>query len=86
MSGRPSRKSAEIGLFRRFSAFFLPFPEGAKSTWKIKKTEEKGLFPQISLDFLKPPPLKPPFAALQPEKKAQNFLKDFGQSWSFSPR
>ena len=30
-----------------------------------QKTEEKGLFPQISSDFLKPPSLKPPFAALQ---------------------
>ena len=65
MSGRPSRKSAEIGLFRPFSAFFGPFPEGAKSTREIQKMEEKGLFPQISSDFLKPPSLKPPFAALQ---------------------
>ena len=58
----------EIGRNRPFSPFFclfLPFPEGTKSTWKIKKTEEKGLFPQISSDFLKPPSLKPPFAALQ---------------------
>ena len=64
MSGRPSGKSAEIGLFRPFSAF-RPFPEGPKSMWKIQKTEEKGLFPQISSDLLKPPSLKPPFAALQ---------------------
>ena len=48
-----------------FFCLFRPFPEGAKSTWKIQKTEEKGLFPQISSDFLKPPSLKPPFAALQ---------------------
>ena len=46
-------KSAFFGLFR-------PFPEGAKSTWEIQKTEEKGLFPPISSDFLKPPSLKPP--------------------------
>ena len=65
MSGRPSRKSAEISLFRPFSAFFALLPEGLKSTWKIQKTEEKGLFPQISSDFLKPPSLKPPFAAPQ---------------------
>ena len=58
MSGRPSWKSAKIGLFR-------PFPEGAESTWEIQKTEEKGLFPQISSDLLKYPSLKPPFAALQ---------------------
>ena len=58
----------EIGQNRPFSPFFClfrPFPEGAKSTWKIQKTEEKGLFPQISSDLLKPPSLKPPFAALQ---------------------
>ena len=58
----------EIGRNRPFSPFFClfrPFPEGPNSTWKIQKTEEKGLFPQISLDLLKPPSLKPPFAALQ---------------------
>ena len=58
----------EIGRNRPFSPFFClfrSFPEGAKSTWKIQKTEEKGLFPQISSDLLKPPSLKPPFAALQ---------------------
>ena len=33
--GRPSWKSAEIGLFRPLSAFFA-FPEGAKSTWEIQ--------------------------------------------------
>ena len=57
-----------IGRNRPFSPFFClfgPFPEGTKSTWEIKKTEEKGLFPQISSDLLKPPSLKPPFAALQ---------------------
>ena len=58
----------EIGQNRPFSPFFClfrPFPEGAKSPWEIQKTEEKGLFPQISSDLLKPPSLKPPFAALQ---------------------
>ena len=58
----------EIGRNQPKSPFFClfrPFPEGAKSTWEIKKTEEIGLFPQISSDFLKPPSLKPPFAALQ---------------------
>ena len=30
-----------------------------------RKSAEKGLFPQISSDLLKPPSLKPPFAALQ---------------------
>ena len=51
--------------FSPFFCFFRPFPEGAKSTWEIQKTEGKGLFPQISSDLLKPPSLKPPFAALQ---------------------
>ena len=37
MSGLPSRKSAEIGLFR-------PFPEGLNSTGKIQKKQQKGLF------------------------------------------
>ena len=58
----------EIGRNRPFSPFFClcrPFPERLKDTWKIQKTEEKGLFPQISSDFLKPPSLKPPFAAPQ---------------------
>ena len=58
----------EIGRNRPFSPFFClfrPFLEGAKSTWEIQKTEEKGLFPQISSDLLKPLSLKPPFAALQ---------------------
>ena len=51
--------------FSPFFCLFRPLPEGAKSTWEIQKTEEKGLFPQISSDLLKPPSLKPPFAALQ---------------------
>ena len=58
----------EIGRNRPFSPFFClfrPSPEGAKSTLEIQKTEEKGLFPQISSDLLRPLSLKPPFAALQ---------------------
>ena len=69
----------EIGRNRPFSPFFClfrPFSEGAKSTWEIQKTEEKGLFPQISSDFLKPPSLKPLFAALQKSL----FLWNFGDS------
>ena len=30
--------------FSPFSCLFRPFPEGAKSTWEIQKTEEKALF------------------------------------------
>ena len=54
---------SEIGRNRPFPPFFCllrPFPEGLENTWKIQKTEEKGLFPQTSSDFLKPPSLKPP--------------------------
>ena len=50
--------SLEISRNRPKSPFFClfrPFPEGAKSSRKIQKTEEKGLFPQISSDLLKPP-------------------------------
>ena len=45
--------------------FFRPFPEGPNGAWKIHKMKEKGLFPQISSDLLKPPSLRLPFAALQ---------------------
>ena len=54
MSSRPSWKPAEIGLFSPLFCLFRPFPDGLKSSWEIQKTEEKGLFPQISSDFLKP--------------------------------
>ena len=53
----------EIGQNRPFSSVFClfsPFYGGCESTWEIQKTEEKGLFPQISSDLLKPPSLKPP--------------------------
>ena len=68
----------EIGRNRPFSPFFClfhPLPQGAKSTWAIQKTEEKGLFPQISSDLLTPPSLKPPFAALQKKKKKTSILR-----------
>ena len=55
MSGRPSWKSAETGPF---SPFFCLCEEH-------QKTEEKGLFPQISSGLLKLPSPKHPFAALQ---------------------
>ena len=66
----------EIGRNRPFSPFFClfcSFQEGPNSTWKIQKTEEKGLFPQISSDFLEPPSLKPPFAALQFPESSELF-------------
>ena len=80
----------EIGRNRPFSPFFClfrPFPEGAKGTWKIQKTEEKGLFPQISSDLLKPPSLKPPFVALQKEARTLSVTEPGrrGASASFLP-
>ena len=69
-------KSAFFALFWPFS----PFSGGPEfSTWKIQKTEEKGLFPQISSDFLEPPSLKPPFAA--PQFKINYFRTFFGIFW-----
>ena len=79
MSGRPSWKSAKIGLF----------PEGAKSTWGIQKMEEKGLFPQISSDLLIPPSLKPPCICATPmnlQDAQDDLLKDaFGSCVARSP-
>ena len=45
----------EVGRNRPKSPFFClfrPFPEGAKSTWEIQKTKEKGFlrYPRISLN------------------------------------
>ena len=58
----------EISRNRTFSPFFSlcrTFLEGAKSIWEI----QKSLFPKISSELLKPPSLKPPFAALQYEAR-----------------
>ena len=84
---RPNR------LFSPFVCLCRPFPEGAKSTWEIQKTEEKGLFPQISSDLLEPPSLKPPFAALQRRttlksltslnKEVRPFFLSDKSTWSF---
>ena len=65
MSGRPSWKSAEIGLFRPFSAFFALFRRVQRAPGKSRKRRKKAFFlryPRISLN---PPSLKPPFAAPQ---------------------
>ena len=68
LTDRLLRLGAKISsCFSHFFSLFRPFPEGTKSTWEIQKTVEKGLFPQISSDLLKPPSLKPPFAAPQTE-------------------
>ena len=61
MSGRPSRKSAEIGLFRPFSAFFALFRRVRRALGKSRKRRKKAFFlryPRISLNphLLNPQP------------------------------
>ena len=53
MSGRPSRKSAEIGPFRPFSAFFALFRSVRRAPGKSRKRRKKAFFlryPQICLN------------------------------------
>ena len=53
MSGRPSRKSAEIGIFRPFSAFFALFRRVPRAPGKSRKQRKKAFFlrhPRISLN------------------------------------
>ena len=75
----PFRKSAEIGLFRPFSTF-SPFSGGCEEHLENPENGGKRPFPQISSDSLKPPSLKPPFAALQ-KRQGTEFLRSghFGQ-------
>ena len=51
-----------------FFSLFLPFPPfsgGCEEQLENPISEEKGLFPQMSSDLLKPPSLESPSAALQ---------------------
>ena len=53
MSGRPSWKSAEIGLFRPFSAFFALFRRVRRAPGKSRKRKKRAFFlryPQICLN------------------------------------
>ena len=53
MSGRPSWKSAEIGLFRPFPAFFALFRRVRRAPGKSRKRRKKAFFlryPQICLN------------------------------------
>ena len=53
MSGRTSWKSAKIGLFRPFSAFFALFRRVRRAPGKSRKRRKKAFFlryPQISLN------------------------------------
>ena len=61
----PFLEIGRIGLFRPFSAFFALFRRVQRAPGKSRKRRKKAPFPQISSDLLKPPSLKPPFAALQ---------------------
>ena len=70
------KRSAAVGdpkpprpFARSRSAFFALFRRARTAPGKSRKRRKKGLFPQMSSDLLKPPSLKPPFAALQ-EKEA----------------
>ena len=63
LAALPGNRPKSVFL-RPFSAL-VAFCGGSEEHLKNPKKEEKGLFPQISLDFLKPPSLKPPFAELQ---------------------
>ena len=53
MSGRPSWKSAKIGLFRPFSAFFALFRRARTALGKSRKRRKKAFFlryPRICLN------------------------------------
>ena len=81
----------EIGRNRPFSALFLPFSGGCEEhLGNPRISEEKGLFPQISSDFLKPPSLKPTLfgtptiLCLRALRKSQRFQPVPGNSQSQS--
>ena len=65
MSGRPSWKSAEIGLFRPVSAFFALFQRVGRAPGKSRKRRKKAFFLRYPQICLNPHLLNPPFAALQ---------------------
>ena len=59
MSGRPSRKSAEIGLFRPFSAFFALFRKARRAPGKSGKRRKKAFFLRFPWICLNPHLLNP---------------------------
>ena len=59
MSGRPSWKSAEIGLFRPFSAFFACFRRALTAPGKSRKRRKKAFFLRYPLVCLNPHLLNP---------------------------
>ena len=64
MSGRPSRKSAGIGLFRPFSPLFWLFQRVRRAPWKSRKSRKRPFSSDI-WDLRKPPSLKPPHLLLR---------------------
>ena len=64
MSGRPSWKPAEIGLCALFLPF-SPFSGGYEEQLANPENGGKRPFSSDILRLLKPPSLKPPFAAPQ---------------------
>ena len=59
MSGRPSWKSAEIALFRPFSAFFALFRRVRRAPGKSRKRRKKPFFLGYPRICLNPPLLNP---------------------------
>ena len=59
MSGRPSRKSAEIGLFPPFSAFFALFRRVRRAPGKSRKRRKKAFFLRYPPICLNPHLLNP---------------------------
>ena len=59
MSGRPSRKSAKIGLFGPFSAFFAIFQRAQTALGKSRKWRKKAFFIRYPLICLNPHLLNP---------------------------
>ena len=59
MSGRPSWKSAEIGLFRPFPAFFALFRRVGRASGKSRKRRKKALFLRYPQICFNPHPLNP---------------------------
>ena len=59
MSGRPSWKSAESGLFRPFSAFFAFFRRAQTAPGKSRKRRKKAFFLRYPLICLNPYLLNP---------------------------
>ena len=77
MSGRPSRKSAEIGLFRPFSALFALFRRVRRAPGKSRKRRKKAFFLRYPQMCLNPHPVLPFLAFSVLPRKNLKFTKDF---------